>query len=126
MLNSRIAFPTESPIHDTERWHALRRLVEGADEMLREETAKLEGHTVWAVWQPSPVEPASRVELELRLGPEHIVRQILDNELSDRTRLRQILRDALWDVVTAYALYNQWEILRLAAEIKQERATAGK
>lgn len=117
MIESRIDLPEVSA--------ELRKQIEAADAILREEGGKLKGHTVRAFWKVDGTFPASeRISLTLLLGKVHMSFVVWTAMLSDPMKVRAMIRDHMWAVVTAFALNNQEEILKLVEELKPELEVA--
>lgn len=117
MIESRIDLPEVSA--------ELREQVESADAILREEGSKLKGHTVRAYWKADGSFPTSeRISLTLLLGKVHMSFVVWPAQLSDPKKVRAMIRDHMWTVVTTFALNNQEEILKLAEELKPELEVA--
>ncbi|HET6572680.1 MAG TPA: hypothetical protein VFG68_03685 [Fimbriiglobus sp.] len=126
MLASRILLPDRIPVMTAEDAQLLRERVVAANEVLREEAAKLADHTVEAEWRLSPVTPPPRAELVLSLGQARLTHQFFLGELADPANVRKRLRNELWYLVATYSANNQKEITRLLSELRQDHALAGK
>jgi hypothetical protein len=126
MLASQINLPNEIPGLTREAAHALHDHVAAADETLRDITAGLEFHTVHAEWKLAPGTSPPRIELSLTLGTAHATHQFSVAELADPDKLRQRLRDVIWDLVSACFWINQREINKLLNELEYDHMAVGK
>lgn len=121
MLRSTSHLPDPSTVSDP----AVRKVIESvsrADAILHEEGDRLKGHTLTAEWSSSPGIPLTEaVQLRLSLGMIDLTQSVGTRELEDDGRTRRRIRDELWYVVTAYAMNNQKEILRLVDELQRDQ-----
>ena len=105
----------------------LREQVGAADRVLRDEAAKLAGHTIVAEWRPAGPGPRANgpvTDLDLRLESAHLTVPISGEELDSPERLRRRLRRELWSLVTTYATSVSDRIARLADQITHELSVA--
>lgn len=118
MIETRIELP-DAPTE-------LRKQVEAADAVLRNEANKIKGLTLSGIWrQDDPTRSHGHVHLALRLGQDGAGFGLVPAELQDLGRVRSLVREALWTLTTEYAQTLQQEILQLREELKGDLEPLG-